>query len=153
MSLVRGRSRRVPGAGRARALLATGVLLAGCGSAATTKSTEPATSAAKAAHPATAGGLVSGVLQGVGGPLVVRAGKAGAPPPRPLVGVVLLTSLAVGNSYHTSTAATGAFRIRVPVGRYQVTGDPGGSRFWCQGGEVTVAAGRPQRVAVDCPVV
>jgi hypothetical protein len=154
MNVVSGRSSSVRGAGRALALLATGVLLAGCGAAATPKSTEPAiTIAPKAAKTATAGGLVSGVLQEVGGPLVVRAGKAGTPHPRPLAGVVRLTSVAVGNSYRTSTAASGVFEIRVPVGRYRVTGDPGGSRFWCQGAEVTVGAGRPQRVEVDCPVV
>lgn len=98
-------------------------------------------------------GRVSGVLEYIGGPAIVRDGKAQAPVPVPHAGMVEFTPLAGVPVRRVSTGADGRFWISLPAGVYQVTGNPEQHKFWCVGGDITIKSGGHDRVSVDCPVL
>ena len=91
-----------------------------------------------------ADGILTGHLYGVGGP---------APGlPRPWPGTVTLTG--AGVHLDVRVGASGAYSVRVPPGRYTVTGHSplyGNGTYFCQAaGMATVTSGRTTKADVLC---
>jgi hypothetical protein len=103
---------------------------------------------------ATATGHVAGTLQYIGGPPVVVKGHAGSRPPVGVAGTIAAEALGTGHTYRAETNRSGRFTLRLPAGRYKLTGGPEGQRAWCfDATAVTVVADRSDGVDVICPVV
>ena len=93
-------------------------------------------------------GTLTGHLYGVGGPATVTA----PPSPRPWPGTVTVTGSGV--QFDISVGAGGAYSVKVPPGRYTVTGHSplyGNGTHLCQAaGMATVTSGHTTKADVLC---
>jgi hypothetical protein len=93
-------------------------------------------------------GTLTGHLYGVGGPATVTA----PPSPRPWPGTVTVTGS--GLQIGISVGADGAYSVRVPPGKYTVTGHSpryGNGTYLCQAtGMATVTSGHTTNADVLC---
>lgn len=101
--------------------------------------------------PGPADGTLTGHLYGVGGPATIAA----PPSPRPWPGTVTVTG--PGVHLDVSVGADGAYSVRVPPGRYTVTGHSplyGSGTALCQAvGIATVTSGHSTLADVLCQMM